>query len=108
VNSVPLIKQVMLLEYEIDPPVELIESGGKVVAGIGCLQLPTKGRTYSMRSKSMRMTYYISPNPACFPLVVDARVQLKCASQLPELPRTRRAGWFAEYGFNRRGRTRSC
>ncbi len=96
VNSFRFVRQA--IEYEIDRQIEVVESGGKVSQETRLFDAG-QGRTYSMRSKEEAHDYRYFPEPDLLPLVVDARLQQKIRSKLPELPETRRRRMVADYGI---------
>src|SRR5919204_1842842 len=96
VNSFRFIRQA--LEYEIEPQVDVIKSGGQIVQETRLFN-SNEGKTYGMRSKEHAHDYRYFPEPDLLPLVVDEKWQSEIRKQLPELPEARRARMVAEYGI---------
>ena len=86
------------IAFEVKRQAELLESGGTVVQ-------ETRGwseaeqRTFSQRSKEFAEDYRYFPEPDLPPLELDREWIDKLRSELPELPRVRRARLVEAYGL---------
>ena len=85
------------IQYEIDRQIDLIEAGGTVVQETRLFNSDT-GRTSSMRTKEDAHDYRYFPDPDLPPLVIDAEWEASVRSQLPELPRQKRARYQRDLG----------
>ena len=83
------------LQSEIDRQVKTLQSGGEVVQETR-LWNEADGTTHVMRSKEEAHDYRYFPEPDLVPLVIDKVWVERIASQLPELPETRRHRYVEE------------
>jgi aspartyl-tRNA(Asn)/glutamyl-tRNA(Gln) amidotransferase subunit B len=87
------------LEHEIDRQARALEKGERVVLETR-LWDAAAGRTVSMRGKEEAHDYRYFPEPDLGALIVDEAWIAEAASELPELPRARRARLIADYGLS--------
>ena len=86
------------LEHEIERQTELVGKGGRVIMETRLFD-PGNNRTIPMRGKEEAHDYRYFPEPDLGALVVDEAWIAEAASDLPELPRTRRARFVRDYGI---------
>ncbi|HEX7253124.1 MAG TPA: Asp-tRNA(Asn)/Glu-tRNA(Gln) amidotransferase subunit GatB [Thermoanaerobaculia bacterium] len=86
------------IEHEIDRQARALERGERIALETR-LWDERAGRTVSMRGKEEAHDYRYFPEPDLGALVVDDAWIAEAASELPELPRVRRARLAAEYGI---------
>jgi aspartyl-tRNA(Asn)/glutamyl-tRNA(Gln) amidotransferase subunit B len=96
VNSFRFIRQA--LEYEIERHQQVLRSGGSILQETRLFNA-SEGRTYSMRSKEQAHDYRYFPEPDLLPLWVNSDWLQKIATQLPELPETKRKRLMEQYGI---------
>ena len=87
------------IEHEIERQAEEVARGGTVVQETR-LWDERAGRTVPMRSKEEAHDYRYFPEPDLGLLVVSQAWIEEAASEMPELPRRRRARFVAEYGLS--------
>jgi aspartyl-tRNA(Asn)/glutamyl-tRNA(Gln) amidotransferase subunit B len=81
------------IEHEAARQEAALESGGKISAETRGWDEKT-GTTYPMRSKETAQDYRYFPEPDLPPLVVDESLIALVKSEMPELPRQKRARWI--------------
>ncbi len=86
------------LRYEIERQRELLDSGG-VVAQQTMRWDVERGCTTVMRGKEDAHDYRYFPEPDLAPVVLETERISAWAGELPELPRTRRERFIADYGL---------
>ncbi|MEX1272110.1 MAG: Asp-tRNA(Asn)/Glu-tRNA(Gln) amidotransferase GatCAB subunit B, partial [Acidimicrobiia bacterium] len=79
--------------YEIRRQVDEIESGGTIVQETRHWD-EEAGVTHAMRTKEGSSDYRYFTEPDLTPIVIDDAWRREIASQLPELPATRRVGYL--------------
>jgi aspartyl-tRNA(Asn)/glutamyl-tRNA(Gln) amidotransferase subunit B len=84
------------IAHEIGRQERTIESGGRVVPETRGWN-EHEGKTFSMRSKETAQDYRYFPEPDLAPLVLDDAFVASVKSEMPELPRGKRARFVAEY-----------
>ncbi len=98
INSFRFVEKAV--DFEIERQIDRIENGGKVVQETR-LYDPDRDETRSMRSKEEAHDYRYFPDPDLPALVLDESFIEKVRSELPELPRARKARFESEYGLSR-------
>ncbi len=86
------------LEHEIERQIGVIESGGTIPQETRLYNSAT-GRTEPMRSKEFAHDYRYFPDPDLLPVHVNAKLQERVRSEMPELPAARRARFISAYGL---------
>ncbi len=86
--------------------VELIEDGGKIVAGNPAVRSRTPAPPGSMRSKEDAHDYRYFPDPDLLPLELDDAFLDECRASLPELPDAKRRRY--EGAWPHAPTTRAC
>jgi len=84
------------IEHEIKRQEQVLESGGKIVQETRGWN-EDEGKTFSMRSKEQAQDYRYFPDPDLPPLVLDEAFVASVKTEMPELPRDKRARYVAEY-----------
>src|SRR3981189_913761 len=84
------------LEYELEPHIGVLESGGRVSQETR-LWNQAEGHTVSMRSKEKAHDYRYFPEPDLLPVHVGVAWQEEVRRSLPELPEGKRARLMTEY-----------
>ncbi len=97
VNSIRFIGQA--IEYEARRQIGILEDGGTIEQETRLFD-PNKGETRSMRSKEEAHDYRYFPDPDLLPLELDQSFVDALASELPELPDTKKARFIREYGLS--------
>ena len=87
------------INFEIERQIDVIESGGEVVQETR-LYDANKDETRSMRSKEEANDYRYFPDPDLLPVELDEALIESIASNLPELPDSKRTRFASEYGLN--------
>jgi len=95
-NSFAFIKDA--IEYEIDRQIAVLESGGKVDQETRGYD-PDRGETFVQRTKEDAHDYRYFPEPDLMPVRIPAEQIEKWRSELPELPKQRRARYVSELGL---------
>ena len=86
------------LEFEIDRQKEILEEGGRIEQDTR-LWDPTKGATFSMRSKEEAHDYRYFPDPDLVPLEIDEAWVESIRETLPELPSAKGKRFIEAYGI---------
>jgi aspartyl-tRNA(Asn)/glutamyl-tRNA(Gln) amidotransferase subunit B len=84
------------LEFEVQRQARALDAGERIVQETR-LWDADGGYTRSMRSKEFAHDYRYFPEPDLVPLVLEAGVVARSRAELPELPRTRRERFVADY-----------
>ncbi|OAL81224.1 glutamyl-tRNA amidotransferase [Acinetobacter sp. SFB] len=94
-NSFRFIEQA--INVEIERQMDILEDGGKIDQETRLFD-PVKMETRSMRSKEEANDYRYFPDPDLLPVIIsDEQIEVARAA-LPELPKTRRARFIADFG----------
>ena len=86
------------LEFEINRQKEILEEGGRIEQDTR-LWDPTKGATFSMRSKEEAHDYRYFPEPDLLPIEIDESWIERIMKTLPELPSAKRERFIKSYGI---------
>jgi len=97
VNSLRFIQ--MVIEYEAQRQVDVLESGGKIVQETRLFDVD-KNETRSMRSKEDAHDYRYFPDPDLLPLELEDDFIFDCKASLPELPDEKRARYKKVLGLS--------
>ncbi len=84
------------IEHEVVRQASVLESGGRIVQETRGWD-EREGKTFSMRSKETAQDYRYFPDPDLPPLLLDDAFVARARSEVPELPREKRARFVAEY-----------
>ncbi|MEE4298386.1 MAG: Asp-tRNA(Asn)/Glu-tRNA(Gln) amidotransferase subunit GatB [Pseudomonadales bacterium] len=87
------------IEFEIDRQIDVLTGGGTIVQETR-LYDPDRDETRPMRGKEEAEDYRYFPDPDLLPVRVDAALVDELRSELPELPRARRARFTTELGLS--------
>ncbi|MEZ5592320.1 MAG: Asp-tRNA(Asn)/Glu-tRNA(Gln) amidotransferase subunit GatB [Gammaproteobacteria bacterium] len=87
------------INYEVERPIDILESGGKVVQETR-LYDTDRDETRSMRSKEEANDYRYFPDPDLLPVQVDAAYLAQLKAQLPELPDAKKQRFMDQFGLS--------
>src|SRR5512135_662833 len=96
VNSFKYVQKA--IEYEIRRQAQVLDDGGKIAQETRLFD-PTKGVTFSMRSKEEAHDYRYFPEPDLVPIVVSREMIESIGKTIPELPDAKRERFVKEYGL---------
>jgi len=87
------------IEHEAQRQIALVTSGGKVVQETRRWD-QTAGKSISMRTKEDAHDYRYFPDPDLMPIVISSERISHLASELPQMPDTRKAYYIQHYGLS--------
>ena len=96
-NSFRFLQQA--IDFEVQWQIAEIEDG-RAIKQATVLFDPETGETRAMRSKEDAQDYRYFPDPDLLPLVIDAAWVERARKALPELPRTKRDRFIADYALS--------
>jgi len=95
INSFRFIEQA--INVEIERQMDILEDGGKIDQETRLFDT-VKMETRSMRSKEEANDYRYFPDPDLLPVIISNEQVEAARAALPELPKTRRARFIADFG----------
>ncbi len=92
------------INHEVERQIDIIENGGEVVQETR-LYDSDKDETRSMRSKEEANDYRYFPDPDLLPVIIDDEYIDAIRSDMPELPKEKRARFIDELGLSKQDAT---